>query len=238
VAEVCDCAQCGGVFVLRREHARFCSVGCRVAWNREHMGDPAVETSALAWSVTAMSETADRLPLAGARDQAQALAVINEAVWWVTIIDATLVRYHLEAYDEVIAAQNPAQRRTIEETLTGLRFVRNRIGRGADLAEFAEPGSPVPDAGAGPDTGWVWNPAPEPALTWLSARGQAWEMTRYQGYQAQLAGHDVRETFAQAIAFLERTAANATPIPDSSDHSVRDGDDGRQAQLPVPTVES
>jgi hypothetical protein len=236
VADVRDCAQCGAVFAPRREHARFCSVGCRVGWNREHVGDPAAEASALQWSFTAMSETAGRLPLAGAWDQARALAVISEAVWWVSIVDGTLVRYHLEAYDEVIAAQNPARRQMIEATLTGLRFVRNRIGRGADLAEFVAPGNPVPGAGTGPVTGWAWKPVPEPALASLPARGQAWEMTRYRGYQAQLAGHDVRETFAQAVAFLERAAANATPIPDTGGHSARGGNDARQAQLPVPTM--
>ena len=42
-----------------------------------------------------------------------------------------------------MAGQTPAQRQLIEETLAGLRFVRNRIGDEADLAEFIEPGEPV-----------------------------------------------------------------------------------------------
>ena len=49
-------AQCGAVFAPQREHARFRSAGCRTTWNREHLGDPAVEASALSWSVTAISE--------------------------------------------------------------------------------------------------------------------------------------------------------------------------------------
>lgn len=61
MGDIRSCEHCGGVFAPRREHARFCSVRCRVAWNREKMGDPAVEPSALLWSVTAMSETAQRL---------------------------------------------------------------------------------------------------------------------------------------------------------------------------------
>jgi hypothetical protein len=44
------CEQCGTVFAPRREHARFCRPRCRVAWNREHTGDPQAEASALvAW---------------------------------------------------------------------------------------------------------------------------------------------------------------------------------------------
>ena len=57
VADIRDCEQCGTSFVPRREHARFCSARCRAAWNREHMGDPAAGASALAWSITAMSDT-------------------------------------------------------------------------------------------------------------------------------------------------------------------------------------
>jgi anti-anti-sigma factor len=34
------CAQCGAAFVPQREHARFCSAGCRTIWNREHQGIP------------------------------------------------------------------------------------------------------------------------------------------------------------------------------------------------------
>jgi hypothetical protein len=51
-----ECEQCGALFVPRREHARFCCVRCRAAWNREHMGDPLAESSALLWAITAMSE--------------------------------------------------------------------------------------------------------------------------------------------------------------------------------------
>ena len=61
VADGRACERCGVAFVPQREHARFCSGDCRAAWNREHMGDPAVEASALQWSVTAMSEAAGRL---------------------------------------------------------------------------------------------------------------------------------------------------------------------------------
>jgi anti-sigma B factor antagonist len=41
------CEQCGALFVPVREHARFCTSDCRAAWNRDHLGDPAVDASAL-----------------------------------------------------------------------------------------------------------------------------------------------------------------------------------------------
>jgi hypothetical protein len=38
VADTRTCDQCGTAFVPRREHARFCCVRCRAAWNRAHTG--------------------------------------------------------------------------------------------------------------------------------------------------------------------------------------------------------
>src|SRR6478672_11780847 len=101
VADRRNCVQCGTLFVPRREHARFCSSGCRVAWNRERGGDPAVKVSALQWSTSGMSDTIERLATVNAGDRPQAFALLGEAVWSVTIVDATLVRYHAEVYDAV-----------------------------------------------------------------------------------------------------------------------------------------
>jgi hypothetical protein len=150
---------------------------CRAAWNREHTGDLTAGASALVWSITALSDTIERLTRMRAWDKPRAFAVIGEAVWWVTIVDATLVRHHPDAYDTVMTGQAPAQRQLVEATLAGLRFVRNRIGDEADLAEFIEPGDAGPGAGQRRITGWIWKPLPEPALGSLSPRGQAWEMT-------------------------------------------------------------
>jgi hypothetical protein len=52
---------------------------------------------------------------------------------------------------------------------------------------------------------------PEPALGALTPRGRAWEMTRYQAYQAQLAGCTVGEIFAQAVAFLGTAVQGVDP---------------------------
>jgi anti-sigma B factor antagonist len=210
------CEQCGAVFVPVREHARFCTSDCRAAWNRGHLGDPAVEASALTWSVAAMSEASARLPAVKVRDQRQALAAIGEAVWWITMIDATLVRHHPGAYDTVMAARTSAERRRISETLAGLRFVRNWISRAAGLDEVVETG-----AGTGPITRWTWKPVPEPALGWLPARAQAWERARYRAYQARLAGDTIGKTFGQAVTFLTLTGADAASSTDTSQHAPR-----------------
>ena len=215
MADTRVCEQCGTSFVPRREHARFCSPTCRAAWNREHIGDLKAGTSALAWSITAMNDTTQRLTQVTAWHQAQAFAVIAEAVWWVTMVDATLVRHHLDAYDGVIAGQAPAHRDLTEQTLAGLRFVRNQIGGEADLAEFVEAGQGSPDPGNGHITGWTWRPVPEPKLATLAPQGQAWEMTRYQAYQAHLAGHTIGETFTRASAFLKQAVADAPALTDA-----------------------
>ena len=220
MADIRNCERCGTSFVPRREHARFCSARCRIVWNREHMGDLKAGGSALQWSSSAMSDATERLPRARTLERPRAFAVIGEAVWWVTIVDATLVRYHPDAYDSVMMGQTPAQRQLVEGALAGLRFIRNRIGDEADLAEFIEPAKAGPGAGEGRITGWTWKPVPEPALTALSPRGRAWEMTRYQAYQAHLAGHTIGETFGRAAEFLKLAAANEPSVTGASVHAA------------------
>ena len=139
VADTRICERCGAVFVPRREHARFCCVRCRAAWNREHVGDAAAGIRALQWSVIAMTETIERMPAVGRWDRSRAFTAISEAVWQVTLVDATLVRHHLDAYDQIMARQDPAQRLQTEQSLAGLRFVRNHIGSEASLAAFLRP---------------------------------------------------------------------------------------------------
>ena len=45
--------------------------------------------------------------MTGTRHGPRAFTVIGEMVWWVTIIDATLVRHHPNAYDRVLAGHVP-----------------------------------------------------------------------------------------------------------------------------------
>ena len=201
----------------------FAACAAGAAWNRAHLGDPLAEASALLWSVTAMSEATARLPQAGIGDRDQAPAVIGEAVWWVTLVDATLVRHHPEACDAVLAGQFAAQRPLIEQTLAGLRFVRNQAGGEAGLARFAQAAAPGPggrrraahrlavEAGAAAGAGLA------------AAAARAWEMTRYRAYQAQLAGHTIGETFRQAATFLTLTAARAGSLADLASAHAHNG---------------
>lgn len=183
---------------------------CRAAWNREHLGDPALQASALSWSLAAMSEATALLPAAKPRDLPQAFAAIGEAVWWITMVDATLLRHHPALYDSVLAARTPAGRQLIVETLAGLRFVRNWISRETGLQEAI-------DASKGwRITGWTWKPASEPALAWLPPPAQAWELTRHRAYQARLAGHTIGTTFGNAVTFLAFTGADAASITETS----------------------
>jgi hypothetical protein len=204
-----NCDQCGKLFVPRREHARFCSARCRVAWNGGKQSDPAAEVSALQWSITAMTDTARRLPDTGAWDRPWAFAVVAETVWQVTIVDATLVRYHPDAYDAVMATWTAAEREQIEGILGGLRFVRNQMRHETDHADFICPvaGDPGPDDG--PVAAWTWKPVAEPEVGSLRPRGQEWELTRHRAYQEYLAGHAVGDTFGRATAFLRLAAARA-----------------------------
>jgi anti-sigma B factor antagonist len=207
-----SCAYCGAVFVPQYERARFCSDDCQAAWNGEYLGDPVVEASTLTWSIVAMNDATTRLPAVKVWDQPRAFAVIGEAVWWITMVDATLVRHYPGAYDAAMAAHNPAERHLIVETLAGLRFARNWISRGAPLAEAIEPG-----AGTRRITQWTWKPIPEPAHAWLPPRAQEWEMARYRAYQERLAGHTIGKTFGQVVPFLTLSGANATSSSDTND---------------------
>jgi endogenous inhibitor of DNA gyrase (YacG/DUF329 family) len=221
VADTRACEQCGTTFVPRREHARFCSARCRVAWNRETLSISAVEMSALQWSLAAMSDATERLAAVSVQDRSRAFAIVRDAVWWVTIVDATLVRHHPDAYDGVLAGQSPKERQLIEGTLGGLRFVRNRIGLDVDLADLLETGAGRPGHGGGHIVAWTWKLVTAPESSSLSPRGRAWERARHRAYQKHLAGHAIGETFSQAAAFLSLTAANVPSITKISAHAGR-----------------
>jgi hypothetical protein len=200
MAEVRECVQCGTPFSPVREHARFCSARCRMAWNRERAGVAAAPSVAIDWAVTAMAEAVGRLALARSWDLPRVAAAVGETVWWVTLVDATLVRYHPGAYEKALASE-AVNRRKAEETLAGLRHVRNQLGRSADPAGFVQP------AAEDDRTFWTWRPLPEPPLDALTTRARQWEISRYHAYQARLAGRDLARTFNRCADFLTRAAA-------------------------------
>ena len=211
-----SCEQCGAAFTPRREHARFCSARCRVAWNRAARSDhPPAEASALQWSITAMRDITDRLPRVTELDRPRAFAVISEAVWWVTIVDGTLVRYHPEAYDRELRRRPQAEQTLIEETLAGLRFVRNQMGHDVDHVDFIRPRGAAPGKRPGHVRDWTWNEVAAPACTSLSPRGQEWELTRFEAYRSRLADHPVGQTFRLAADFLLLAAASATQLAET-----------------------
>jgi hypothetical protein len=225
VTDTRNCEQCGSAYVPQREHARFCSARCRVAWNRGNRGNrgsreraayPAAEDNALQWSITAMSDTTQRLARVRAADQPRAFAVVSEAVWWVTIVDATLIRHHPDTYDAVLAAGTSAERRRIEGTLAGLRFVRNRMGSQVDHVDFIRPRAHGRGPGGDRLTAWTWKSLPTPSMSSLPPSGRAWELRRYRAYQAHLAGSTVGDTFGRVAGFLTLAAASA-PVPASTD---------------------
>ncbi len=208
MADTRNCAHCGTSFAPRRERARFCSARCRVAWNRRNASDSPAETGALGWSITAMRETTGRLLRATDWDRANGFAVISEAVWRVTLVDATLMRYRPDIHGRVLASQAAAQRQITEDTFAGLRFVRNRMGYDTDPADFIQPPDRPP--GAGRIAAWTWRPVPEPALASLAPGAREWEMARYRAYQAQLAGQPIGETFRRVTAFLRLAAEGSS----------------------------
>jgi hypothetical protein len=200
------CGQCGKAFAPRREHARFCSPECRVNWNHDHLTDAVAEERALEWSLTGMQDVVEQLAMGRPADQAAAGAVA-EAVWWVTIIDARLIRQYMDIYDAVLAERPAAQHPMIEGTLAGLRFVRNQMGADLQQAGFIEP-----PAEADTETvtaAWRWAHLPEPDLSEQPAHMQPWELTRFQAYEQWLAGTAVGRVFDRAAGFLNLAAGQA-----------------------------
>jgi len=150
-----------------------------------------------------MCETTDRLLKAEGWDLPHSFAAITEAVWWVTMVDATLVRYYPDSYGAALASHDAAVRKIIEDTFAGLRFVRNRMGYKADHEAFIRPRLTPPGLADGRIAGWTWRPIRKPALATLPPRGQEWELSRFRAYRAQLAGHTIEDTFSRAAAFLQ-----------------------------------
>ena len=180
-----------------------------MAWNRDHLTDAVAEERALEWSLAGMHDVIEWLAGHQPADEATAFEAVGEAVWWVTIIDARLIRQYMDLYDAVLAAHPQVQHPVIEGTLTGLRYVRNQLGEDHRPGRFIEP--PAPGAPAETVTAaWRWVQLPEPGLTELLVHGQPWELTRYQAYEQWLAGNSVGQVFQRAGDFLNLATSRAT----------------------------
>jgi hypothetical protein len=197
------------MFVPRREHAQFCSRACRTAWNREQLGGVPVGPSVLEWSITAMCDAAGRLHRLRAWDRTRAFEAVVDAVWRVTMLDAALVRYYPSAYDDTLDRLSEADQVLTEETLAGLRLVRNRVIEPDDLARFVEaaPTDWEPLTGQIGDRRWEAVPARPPSSRSKSA--QAWELARHRAYEERLAGTAIGDTFDRCTPFLLAAASAA-----------------------------
>jgi hypothetical protein len=171
-----------------------------MAWNDEHVGVAAAPPAAIDWSVAAMSEAARRLSSPGSWDLPSLADAVADAVWWVTLVDATLVRYHPQNYETTLAGRS-ARRRETEQTLEGLRYVRNQLGRSVDPADLI-----TPAAAEGAPRAWTWRSLPQPDVSGLRSRTRRWELSRHRAYQARLAGRDVTAAFAWCAEFLALAA--------------------------------
>jgi hypothetical protein len=179
-----------------------------VSWNRDHLTDAAAEERALEWSLTGMQDVVEQLALDRPADRAAAAGVIAEAVWWVTIIDARLIRQYMDIYDAVLAERPAAQHPMIEGTLAGLRFVRNQMGEDLEQAGFIK--APAATGDGEPVTAaWRWARLPEPDLSEQAAHVQSWELTRFQAYEQWLADMTVGRVFERAAGFLNLAAGRA-----------------------------
>jgi len=157
-----------------------------------------------------MTDSEQRLRRACSLDLPQALAVVSEAVWWVTMVDATMVRYHVAAYDRALAVLDPAARRVMEGTFGGLRFVRNQMGFHADPADFIL-AQDCTGTGGRPVAAWTWNQVAAPMPGPAGSGGNAWEMSRYRDYRAHLAGHRIGDTIGDTASFLSCVFTAAQP---------------------------
>jgi hypothetical protein len=145
--------------------------------------------------MSALEDTTDRLGKAEAMNLPEALAVISETVWWVTVVDGTLTRYHHDIYDH---AMNEL---VTEGTFTGLRFVRNCMGHYLDPADFIQPQQDSL-GGDAPVASWTWRQVPTPVSAALPQRTRTWETGRHLHYRVYLADQPVGETIDRAATFL------------------------------------
>jgi hypothetical protein len=158
-----------------------------------------------------MQDVTERLALCRPEeDGVVAFSAVAEAVWWVTIIDARLIRQYMDIYEAVLAAHDPAQRSMVEGTLSGLRYVRNQTTSETISAEFISP--PAGAKGYGVPAAWGWNHIAEPPLDDLPEDVRSWELTRYQEYEAWLAGNVVGDVFQRATGFLDLAVARVATV--------------------------
>ena len=190
-----------------------------MAWNRGDPRQATVSFAAFEWSVNAMTEVTRRLEDSGHALGllATAATAVSDATWWVTLVDATLVRYQPCEYDATLESLPPAEREEIEQTLAGLRSLGGlEEVDGVDVqahlvADVAQAAQATQGARAPGGPTWTWSPLPAPVTRDLTPRGQEWEYSRHQAYQRWLADRPVTRAFTLAAGFLRQAAETRSP---------------------------
>ena len=170
-----------------------------MTWNDEHAGVAAAPAAAIDWSVTAMTEAARRLSSPGPRDLPRLADAIADAVWWVTLVDATLVRYHPRNYETTLGPQRPAARDRADPRRAAVRPQPARQVRRPRRPDHA-------GRSRGHPARLDMAVTAQPDVSGLGSRARQWELSRYHAYQARLAGRDVTAAFAWCAEFLALAA--------------------------------
>lgn len=156
-----------------------------------------------------MYEATGRLTRMRAWDRTRAFEAIIDAVWRVTMLDAALVRYYPSTYDDTLERFSAADQALTEETLAGLRLVRNRVAEPDDLAPFVDSGTTEWGPLTGQITSRQWRAVPARPSGSRSKSALAWEQARYRAYESRLVGTAIGDTFERCTAFLLATATGA-----------------------------
>ena len=221
MTETRKCEQCGTLFAPRREHARFCSARCRVAWNRQHAGDPPDRGERA--RLDHYRDAGHDRPAAAGPGLGPAARLTPRSArpcggspwstppWCATTRTSTTPCWR--ATTRPSARSSRARSAGCGSCGTGWAITSTTP---TSSSRSAPPGAPA-RARSRPGR---WRSLPEPVLAGLPARGQEWEMTRYREYQARLAGpagrRDVRPRGGLPAPGLGRGLRQRTPHRASS----------------------
>jgi hypothetical protein len=158
---------------------------------------------ALGWSMQAMHDATDRVNKVPAHDPARAFAAIGEAVWWITIVSDSLRNANPAKYSRALGLTTPNP----DDTLLGLRSVRNRIGHQVDLVDFIHPIASRPDRGDGRITAWVWRHVEPPSRENMTTGQYKAAVRAHQAYEKAVVaggqGGNIVYTLGLVIGFLD-----------------------------------
>jgi hypothetical protein len=171
-------------------HGRYNAILCGMS-NSNLSFDPEL---ALDCSMRAMEDATTRVNQTD--DPRKAFVAIGEAVWWITIVNDNL-------RNEPLYRANLNANAGLEDTLAGLRSVRNRIGHEVNLIDYVNLEAVRPDQyGDGRIAAWSWKFVAPPRASRKGA------VNDYHAYNAALAGRNVVEAFTRAEGFLKHVRTN------------------------------